>query len=70
MVTKKLIQSELAQVEEEHLDELYELIRQFIVNKKQTKKQSFMSKLRSIKIDAPEDLAENHDLYINGEKTF
>ena len=32
------------------------------------KKQSFMSKLKTIKIDAPEDFANNIDLYISGEK--
>jgi len=32
------------------------------------KKQSLMSKLKNIKIDGPEDFAENIDLYLSGEK--
>ncbi|HYP20213.1 MAG TPA: SRPBCC domain-containing protein [Chloroflexia bacterium] len=33
-------------------------------------KQSFMSQLRSIKIEGPEDFASNIDLYLSGEKEY
>lgn len=32
------------------------------------KKQGVLSKLKEIKIQAPEDFAQNIDLYLNGEK--
>jgi len=68
MTTKELIQAEIDRVGGEDLQELYDLIRQFIQSKRQAKKQSLMSKLKSISIDAPPDFAINHDLYAVGEK--
>jgi len=69
MTTKELIQTELDGVSnEEDLEELYELIRRFIQSKRQDKKQSLLSWLKDIAIDAPEDFAANHDLYAIGEK--
>ncbi len=37
-------------------------------SKQSDNKSSFMSKLKSIKIDAPEDFANNIDQYVSGEK--
>jgi hypothetical protein len=44
------------------------MIKRFAESRKNGKKQSFMSKLKSVKIDAPEDFAANLDLYMSGEK--
>ena len=69
MVTKELIHTEIDTVSGEYLEELYEIIRRFVQSKRQAKKPSLMSRLKSITIDAPEDFAANHDLYIiTGEK--
>ena len=68
MTTKELIQAEIDQVSEGDLDELYKLVKDFTQSKQQSPKQSLMSKLRSIKIDAPEDFSTNFDLYLSGEK--
>ncbi len=69
MTTKELIKAEIDTINEEDLDELYNMIKGFAQSREQSKKQSFMSKLRSIQIDdAPEDLAANLDLYLSGEK--
>jgi hypothetical protein len=69
MTTKELIQAELDRVNEEDLDELYKLVKDFTKSKKPGSNQSLMSKLRSIKIDAPEDFSANFDLYVSGEKS-
>jgi hypothetical protein len=68
MTTKELIQAELDGISEEDLDELYSLVKDFTQSKKQSHKQSLMSKLRAIHIDAPEDFSANFDLYASGEK--
>ena len=68
MVTKELIHSEIDSISDEYLDELYNLIKGFAESMKNGKKQSFMSKLKSIKIDAPKDFATDLDLYMSGEK--
>lgn len=68
MTTKELIQAEIDNLREEYLDELYRLIKNFAQSKQNGKKQSLMSKLKSIKIEAPEDFAANLDLYLSGEK--
>ena len=68
MTTKELIQAEIATLSDEHLDELYALIKNFVYARRRTKKQSFMAKLKSITIDAPQDFAANLDLYVSGEK--
>ncbi len=68
MTTKELIQVEIDRISEQDLDELYKLVKDFTQSKQQDQKQSFMSKLRNIKIDAPEDFSTNFDLYMSGEK--
>jgi ferritin-like protein len=66
MITKELIRAEIDNVSGEHLEELYEIIKHFAQSKRQAKKQNLMSRLKSITIDAPEDFAANHDLYVTG----
>jgi hypothetical protein len=70
MSTKALIKNEIENVPEEYIAESYKLIKNFENDVKNMKKQSFMSKLRSIKIDGPEDFSENIDLYLSGEKNI
>lgn len=64
MVTKELIYREIDNVGGEYLDELYEVIRSFVRSRQQGGKQSLMSGLKNIAIDAPEDFAASHDLYM------
>lgn len=70
MTTRELIQLEIDRVGEEHFRELYDLIRHFGQSKREAKRRPLMSKLRSITIDAPEDFAANHDLYITFDRHF
>ena len=67
MTTKELIHAEIDRIDEQDLDELYKLVKEFTQAKQQSQKQSLMSKLRSIEIDAPEDFSTNFDLYTSGE---
>jgi hypothetical protein len=68
MTAKDKIKAEIDSLNEEYLDELYLLIKDFAQSKQQLKKPSFMSKFKQIKIDAPEDFASNIDLYLAGDK--
>jgi len=68
MNTKKLILEELNKLEEDSLQELYGLIKNFANNKTNEKKQGALAKLKKIKIQAPVDFAANIDLYLKVEK--
>ena len=75
MTTKERIQAEIERVsDEEDLTELYELVKGFTESRRNSNggqvagKQSLMSKLRSIAIDAPEDFSANFEQYASGEK--
>ncbi len=68
MTTKELIQAELDRLSEEQLDQLYRVIRRLTRAEEEAGNASLMSRLRQIRIDAPEDFASNHDRYLSGEK--
>lgn len=67
-MTKELIKAEIDRVDEERLDELYDLVRRFTRGKRSKEKPTLMDRLKEIEIDAPEDFATHFDLYLNGEK--
>jgi nitrogen regulatory protein PII len=69
MTTKELIQEQLDRLSEEDLEQVYDMIRDFARTRSNGDERSFMSKLRAIRIDAPEDFAANLDAYTNGEKS-
>ncbi|NET40426.1 hypothetical protein [Okeania sp. SIO2B3] len=69
MTNKEKIYAEIESISEEYFEELYWLIKKFAEAKPIKKKSTFMSKLKSIQIDGPEDFAANLDLYLNGEKS-
>jgi hypothetical protein len=68
MTTKEMIQAEIEKLSEEELRKLYDVVRDLKQSKARHSKGSFMSRLRSIQISAPEDFAANLDLYLSGEK--
>jgi hypothetical protein len=68
MTAKDKIQAEIDTLNEEYLDELYILIKEFTQSKQPLKKTSLISKLKQIKIDAPEDFASNLDSYLARDK--
>jgi hypothetical protein len=68
MVTRKELHSELDRVSEEHLDEIYQLIKTFTSTKSNGKRPGLLAQLSKIKIEAPEDYSANFDLYASGEK--
>ncbi|MBO1048464.1 MAG: hypothetical protein HEQ10_12305 [Dolichospermum sp. DEX182a] len=57
MITKQMIQEKLKNLTEEQLNQVYGIIEQLSDSENAVKKPSFMSKLRKIKIDAPEDFS-------------
>ena len=57
MITKQMIQEKLKNLTEEQLNQVYGIIEQLSGAENAVKKPSFMSKLRKIKIDAPEDFS-------------
>ena len=70
MITKEIIKSEIEQVPEERLEELYEVVKLYSNPKARNNGASFLTKLKRISIDGPEDFAANIDLYLSGEKTI
>ena len=63
------LSDEISALDEEHLRELYCLIAEFVRARK-AEQPNLMSRLQRIKIQGPQDLAANHDLYATGAKRF
>lgn len=64
MVTREEVIAEIQKMPEEHLDELYKIIKDFEVKDAQEKSnQSVMAKLRQIKISASPDFSIKANLY-------
>lgn len=59
MTTKELITSKIEKLNEEELKKVYGVVRSLAESKTGEQKTSFMSRLKGIQIDAPEDFASN-----------
>jgi hypothetical protein len=57
MITKKMIQEKIADLTEEQLNQVYDMIEQLSRSESTVKKPSLMSELQKISIDAPEDFS-------------
>lgn len=57
MKTKKLIESELENLTEEQLNQVYNVIKNLNDSETTENQPSLMSKLQAIKIDAPQDFS-------------
>lgn len=68
MTVKQLIHAEIDNIPEEELDEVYQLIKEFR-DKNKSKKKGILSKLKEIKIQAPEDFSVNFDNYLYKQET-
>jgi hypothetical protein len=68
MTTKDKVKQRIDSIGDEYMDELDRLIEDFVRAKSENGKKSVMARLREIRIQAPEDFAANHDLYLSGEK--
>lgn len=70
MSTKELLLREIEQLNEEELEALFALVQEFLEQKDGGPAEDFLIQLGEIRIDGPEDFAENHDLYLTGEKSI
>ena len=70
MTTKELLLREIEQLNEEELEALFALVQEFLEQKDGDSAEDFLIQLGKIQIDGPEDFAENHDLYLSGEKSI
>ncbi len=59
MTTREQIHTEIKDIGDQYLDDLYDLIKLFAETKQPPPKQSFMSQLKQIQIEAPEDFTAN-----------
>lgn len=59
MTTKELITSEIEKLSEEELKKVFGMLKSLAESKAGEQKPSFMSRLKRIQIDAPEDFAAN-----------
>jgi len=67
MTTRALIEAEIDRLDEQDLDELYELIRDFSKSKLRDG-EGILERLSRIQIDGPTDFATNLDLYLSGKR--
>ncbi|MEL7358872.1 MAG: hypothetical protein AAFN40_20220 [Cyanobacteria bacterium J06560_6] len=70
MTLKEQIKAEIDNLKDDDLDELYKLVKGFVEAKSAPNEESFMSRMRKIKLEAPEDFSENWEQYTNGQKSF
>ena len=70
MTTKELLIHRIEQLGEEDLEALFEVVLRFLEDKDGAQSSDFLIRLGEIQIDGPEDFAENHDLYLSGEKSI
>jgi hypothetical protein len=70
MSTKELLLREIEQLNEEELEALFALVREFLEQKDNEENVGFLERLGEITIEGPEDFAENHDLYLSGVKSI
>jgi diacylglycerol kinase family enzyme len=68
MTIKERIYSEIDGLDQESLEELYQLIKSFATSKAVNHQPGIMAKLKDVQIDAPSDFSVNLDLYMSGEK--
>jgi hypothetical protein len=67
MISREKIIDEIKKIPEQYLLELYQMIKDFEINREIDKQPSLMSKLRKIKISAPEDFSQTAAIHTPGE---
>jgi len=68
MTTKERLQAELEHLSEDDMAELLRVIQQSRARVREGAKTGLLSKLRQVRINAPEDFAANLDQYASGER--
>ncbi|HXF60313.1 MAG TPA: hypothetical protein VNK95_01775 [Caldilineaceae bacterium] len=68
MTTRESLHTEIDNLSDKYLDELYQLVRAFVQSKLSEEASTLMDRLKRIQIDGPEDFAANLDGYLSGEK--
>lgn len=68
MTSREQITTELNQLSDQELDDLYPIVQEFIERRRKLRKPGIMSQLRQVQIEAPKDFSTNFDSYLNGEK--
>lgn len=68
MTSTDLIKPGMANLREKELKAVHHSVKRFSRSKPKARRPNLMTRLRNIKIDAPEDFALNFDLYVSGEK--
>jgi hypothetical protein len=67
MISREKIIDEIKKIPEQYLLELYQMIKDFEINREIDKQSGLMSKLRKIKISAAEDFSQTADIHTPGE---
>lgn len=69
MTTKDRLLREIEQLDEDELEALFALVRQFLAQRPAGDGGNFLDRLSEIQIDGPVDFAGNLDQYLVGEKS-
>jgi len=67
LITRELVKAEIDLIQEQYLEILYKFLKT-LQPPQDNHPSSLMSKLKTVKIHAPSDFAQNIDAYLNGEK--
>ena len=71
VITKDEVKAEIDRLPQDQLEALYHHLKRLSASQeKKISRETFMERMRKIKIDAPPDFATNIDQYMNGEKTL
>ena len=67
MTTRQLLHAEIDSLDEQAVDAVFQLVRQYASSQDKSRSGGLLSKLKEIKIDGPADFSINLDHYLYGE---
>jgi hypothetical protein len=70
MTIREKLHAEIDNLDDQSVDVVYKLVRDYASSKAEPKKGDLLTLLRQIRIDGPPDFSENLDLYLYGGKSF
>lgn len=69
MTARELLHAEIETLDDQSVDAVYQLVRQYANSQPGVRSGDLLTLLRNVKIDGPADFSANLDLYLTGEKS-
>ena len=67
MTTRELLHAEIEILDDTTVDVVYQLVRQYMAEKREERSGDLLTMLKSVKIEGPPDFAANLDSYLYGD---